>query len=361
MKVFFLTPDISGAGPVWTNLFWAHYNAIASAVPTVCLSTPFRERHPMRTVRAWQNRQERIRYAAELQKTVLDNLDPNGPNLLINWTLSHNDILRARCLEPIWDKFSHKVLAILDTMRSPFIQSDVAGRYDRLTCFCADQTAELQEVIGTKTLWLAPHTDVLKFQNARAHRPIDLLVVGRRWSEIHEPLHFHFNAPERETISLDYVSRTASFSTTAEKEFGLVMGTHARAKISFCFEPSNIPRFQNRSPFTERWAHSWASGCTVVGTAPKGTGTADLQNWKEATFELPDTPAAAIELVEGLLADTEGLRQRRFRNIAEAAAHHDTRHRLRVLLEDLNIPLPDTLTAQLAELSHISETMRAQI
>lgn len=361
MKVFFVTPDISGAGPVWTNLFWAHYNAIASAVPTVCLSTPFIERHPLKLVRTWQHRQERRAYAAEMQKTVLDNLDPDGPNVLINWTLSHSDILRARCLEPVWDRFSHKVLAILDTMRPEFIHSDVFGRYDRLTCFCADLATELQDKIGTKTLYLAPHTDVLTFHSARDHRPIDLLVVGRRWSDIHVPLHFHFNAPERETISLDYISRNGNFSTTAEKEFGLVMGTHARSKISFCFEPSNIPRFRGRSPFTERWAHSWATGCTIVGTAPKGTGTAELQDWEEATFELPDTPEDAIDLVEGLLADTEGMRRRRFRNVAEATARHDTRQRLQVLLNDLGIAPPATLGAQLDELDAISKAMRSRV
>lgn len=361
MKIFILTSPLDGTGPVWMSIFWPHYAAIADSVSTELLAVPEVPGSGLRS------RLDRLKFwkhspfgdGEALRRQVLAGLDPHGPNILIVWALGRRDIERADLLAPIWDRFSHKVLSVVDNIEPEHALDKVVGRYDLITSFCGDLGPAWAAATGTPAIFYPPHTDALGFHTASSYRPVDLFLVGRRDKALHKPVHMHFNAPRSGRLSVDHVSRTLNFSYSAEEDFHLLMAGYGRAKLAFCFEASGNVRFRNRSPLTERWPHAWAAGCTVIGSTPRGAGVAEATDWPEATIDLPAEPEAAIETIEALLSDDEGLTARRFRNAEEALRRHDTRHRLARLLDELVLPRPAGLVAGLERLSEAAEAVRS--
>ena len=358
MKLFILSDELSGNGPVWMNIFWPHYTAYSDSVPTTLMSTPRRQPKEGRLRMRWDDWHERRNHGDRLCDLVRRERDPGGPNVLLVWALNMRDIKRVRLLEPVWDMFDVKVLWVLDTVHPDDTRLELIRRFDLIASICGDIGQDFEAATGIPAIYMPPHTDVLRYGSVDDYRPLDLLVVGRRESEIYSPVHFHFNEHKRRRLSIDLVTRTGNFSGTAEQECQLLMGAYSRTKISFCFEPSGShPRFRGYSPLTERWPHSWASGCTVVGTRPTGLGVAEQMDWPEATIEIPRSPDDAIAVIDALLDDTAALRRRRLRNVAEAARRHDSRHRLHTLLGKLDLPVPEELAVGLTRL----ETMANEL
>lgn len=362
MKLFILSDDFSGDGPVWMNIFWPHYTAYAATVPTVLMSTPYQKPAPGRLGFFLQNRREKQGHSDRLCDIVRAQKDPNGPNILIVWALNIRDIVRSRLLEPVWDQFDHTVLWVLDTINPEYAHLEDLNRFDLIASICGDIGTDFETRTGQPVVYMPPHTDVLQFGTTDAYRPLDLLVIGRREERLYNPIHLHFNRSDTHRLSADLRTRTKNFAAPPKDECQILMSAYARAKIAFCFEASNShPRFRGYSPLTERWAHAWASGCTVVGRKPTGRGADAQMDWPEATLELPDTPEDAISYLETLLEDDAGLKRRRFRNAAEAARRHDTRHRFRLLLETLDLPRPEKLDQGLQDLDRMADGLLEHI
>lgn len=358
MKLFILADDFSGDGPVWMNIFWPHYTAYAASVPTVMMNTPFQPAAQGRLASLLQNRREQRDHGDRLCDIVRQQADPQEPNVLIVWALNIRDIIRSRMLAPVWDMFEHTVLWVLDTINPEYVHHDDLKRFDLVANICGDGAKDFETKTGRTTLYMPPHTDVLQFGTTDAFRPLDLVVVGRREKTLYDPIHLHFNRKGVKRLSADLQTRTKNFSASAEDECQILMSTYARSKIAFCFEPSGAhPRFRGYSPMTERWPHAWASGCTVVGRRPTGTGTTEQMDWPEATLELPDATEDAIPFLEALLEDSEALKKRRFRNVAEAAQRHDTRHRFQHLLNTLDLPIPERLDQGLKQLENMVDSV----
>lgn len=360
MKIFVLSAPLDGSGPVWMNIFWPHYAAIADSVPTALLTARDVSGLPPRKRLDWLKfwKPSPLGDGRDLQARALAEIDPDGPNILLVWALNRSDTERADLLAPVWDRFSHKVLSLVDNVEPEHVIDKVRGRYDLITSFCGDLAPAYEAATGTRTLFFPPHTDALRFHNTDAYRPIDLFVVGRRDKPVHRAAHQRFNVPGSGRLSVDHVSRSRNFSYTAEEDFRLLMAGYGRSKLAFCFEASAIDRFRGRSPLTERWPHAWAAGCTVIGSTPSGTGVAEATGWPEATIDISGDPETAIAEIEALLADEEGLAARRVRNVEEALRRHDTRHRLATLLDALDLPRPPGLVAGLQRLDRAAVAVR---
>jgi hypothetical protein len=358
VRLFVLGPDLSEHQPVWLNIFWPHYSVMAASLPTTFLGWPPDTTPGGRIAGHLRWQRTRRARAPALCRTVRDTLDPAGPNLLIAWALNARHARFARLLDDVWTVFDHTILNVVDTLQPDHLPRRDLERFDLVTSFCGDLADAHAAEAGVEALHVPPHTDVLGFHSARAFRPVDLIVVGRRDKRLHAPLHAYFNAPGRDRIFLDFVTRT-QMQTAAEEEFRLLMATYGRSKAAFCHEPSGMARFRGRSPLTGRWVHAWAAGCTVFGATPTGRGVASLTDWPEATIDLPAEPGEAIARIERILDDAPGLERRRRRNVVEALRRHDTRLRLRDLLGHLGITPPDPLRAGLDALEARARAIEA--
>lgn len=359
MKIFILGPDLWEDQPVWMSIFWPHYHAISECVPTTYLGFPYDQEKRRGLRQALTAGTARRARARDLCRRVEAELSPTGPNILLVWALSSRHVRAARLLEDVWSRFDHRVLSLVDNVEPQHVPAADLEKFDVITSFCGDLAALFETRTGVRTIYLPPHTDVLGFGSAHDFRPIDLIVVGRRHATLHTPLQLYFNAPGRNRLFLDFMTRTQLRHRhgTAEDEFRILMGAYTRSKAAFCFDPAGIDRFIDRSPLTERWVHCWAAGCTVIGSTPTGRGVAQQLDWPEATLDLPTDPESAIEMVEALLADQDGLARRRRRNSIEALRRHDTRHRLRDLLDHFGLPRPERLKQGLDALARRAETL----
>lgn len=351
MNLFLFAPDLTRTGPLWLNMLWPQVHAIAGCYKTVFLRMPSRGRRLRGRIRSrladWQ---EARRSQPELLRRVQQALDPSQPNVLLVWANDAPSMRWSGLLEPVWHLFEATVLVVNDAVQSTDVKADWVARFDRLLFSCADLADEYRANHGVDARHWPAHTDVLGFHGVGDFRPIDMLLVGRRDPARHDPLFRHFNRPGSDRLFLDFVTR-GQMLMSHEEEFRLLMTTYGRSKLGFCYETSTIPRYCGKSPLLARWVHAWAAGCTVLGTRPQGKNTAGLMDWPEATIELPADPGETIALVEAVLSDEAGLRVRRRRNAIEALRRHDTRYRLRDLVDDLDLGLSDTLRAELAALT----------
>lgn len=69
--------------------------------------------------------------------------------------------------------------------------------------------------------------------------------------------------------------------------------------------------------------------------------------WRDAMFDMPESPSEAVTLIEALLDDPAAMAARRRRNRREAVARHDTRLRVAALLDQLGLAYPQALQAAL--------------
>jgi len=121
------------------------------------------------------------------------------------------------------------------------------------------------------------------------------------------------------------------------------------AKISLCFEASDVPRFYQDSPLLYRWLESWLYGCTIVGKRPFGTGVAELMDWENSAVDFP-RDGNAVEFLESLLADQDFLAHNSLRNHCECLMRHDWRYRLRDMLAIASLPVSARLEAEIQAL-----------
>ena len=349
MRLFVFGPDLSIPQWVWMNIFWPHYQALSQCVPTTFLPMPVESYRAGWVRRKIDNFQLQRANTPALLKVVREDFDASGPNILLVYALNSRHADFASMLDGVWDKFDFRILNVVDTLQPNHLASGGFSRFDLILSSCADIAEDFRRETQVTSMYFPPHCDVLAYHSLREIRPLDLILVGRRDAERHAPLHRYFNAPERDRIFLDFVTRTQS-TPLPEVEFELLMATYSRSKAAFCYEPSASDRFIRRSPLTGRWIHAWASGCTVLGKAPLSQSAAEQMDWPEATIDLPEEPGAAIEAVEAVISDLPSLARRRRRNVFEAMSRHDTRLRLGMLLKTLDLPAPETLVDQLDRL-----------
>lgn len=357
MKVFILGDDLSGNGPVWLNIIWPLYNVFAEYIETVYLPIP--PLPPKKTIEMLRRAEEWRSFQShrkELVRTVESALDPDEPNVLLVLASGGRNLEWSQALEPVWHRFAKRAVHINDALQVGAVSESMLDRFDVITSFCKDLADQYAAKSKTPALFWPAHVDTLAFRCTSAFRPIDLIVVGRRFEKLHRPLHLHFNKPGVDRIYLDFVSRT-QVPRPCEEEFRLLMATYSRAAAAFCYEPSYLGRFHGNSPLLARWPHAWAAGCTVFGRRPTGAGTTELMDWHESTIELPDDPATAIQKVENVLADSAGMEARRIRNVQEAIRRHDTRYRIELLLRTLGLKVPEPLSEAIDELGELAKTI----
>lgn len=354
MKWFHLSIDASRPGLIWSGLTWSLQSARSRCVDLLPLVHPGRRDESIgHRLRGWRARRLASKIACD---AVRASLSPGGPNVLEVEVVGCSDLALTSLLDPVWDCFSHRIATVIDTVEPNNFRPSFLQRFDRVYSPCGELAAQYAAHSGVRCSQLQHCSPVLDFYSCGAFRPIDMIVVGRRRWSFHTPIHKYYNSPGSNRLFLDFVTRTQK-ALLPEAEWRLLMSTYAKSKIAFCFEPSDIPRFKNRSALTARWLQAWAAGCTVVGTRPTGPGVAELIDWPESTIEIPANPAEWIPFLEEILNDAEGLERRRNRNVVEALRRCDTRIRFADLLADLGLSPTEAHRRELARLAETIATL----
>lgn len=363
MKIHFLSRSLKDDGHVSRNNSAGHLQACSSVADVSELSIPWHTVAPMPGVIA------KVRAAREiplLGEALIDQIKAEtsspGPHVLLHTIMSPWDLRVARRLTPVWDRFDHRVANVIENVDSSKHAIRFLSHYDIVTCFCDDLREAIERDFDVATLHWPSHTDVLGHASVGDRRPIDLLEVGRRDLDRYRRMEAFFRASPDRPFQLDFSTRpNPRDPAPAAIEFERLMNTYARAHLALCESPANIARFKGRGPLTARWVHAWTSGCTVIGRRPHGRGVDRLVDWPESTLELPGNPDDQIPFILEALADRDGLKRRRHRNVIEALRRHDTRHRLASLFDRLGLTRPDRLSSKLASIESKAAEIEATL
>jgi hypothetical protein len=131
-----------------------------------------------------------------------------------------------------------------------------------------------------------------------------------------------------------------------------------RSRISLAFHLLVEPQGDRpRSMMvTSRWLESLLSGCIVVGRRPVSRMADDMLFWPEATIELSQDPQTASDELVALLARNDELEQQRRTNIFQTLSFHDWRYRIGALCGMMELPPPDKLREDVAQLQDLCAT-----
>ena len=359
MKIHFLSRSLHDDGHVSRNNSAGHLQAFSTVAEVSELPIPSKVVDRVGGVGA---KLRALRQMPEVGRSLIDRIRMEtgspGPHILIHTVHSPWDLRASSRLDPVWDRFDHRIANVIDNVDLETRVSQSVTRYDLVTCFCDDLRRELEGRFAVPTLHWPAHTDVLGHVSVGDRRPIDLLEVGRRDRSRHERFDAFCRSSADRPFMLDFTTRpNSNFPAPAAIEFQRLMSTYARARLAFCETPATNVRFKGRAPLTGRWIHAWTAGCTVIGTRPRGGGVEALTDWPESTLELPENIDDQIPFILDVLDDEEGLRRRRHRNATEALRRHDTRHRLAALLDHLDLPNPDRLDSMLDSIESKAESI----
>jgi hypothetical protein len=278
-----------------------------------------------------------------------------GPNILLVIGLTPRFLLSMHGLGSLVEQFDLRIGYLLDGFSTTEFDRTVIPLLDHLFVITSEMAGEITNHLGISSSFLPLATDVLGLGSNRASRFIDIVGCGRIDPVVHQHLVTHYSQPKAHRVYFHSTFKEPYVHNLAEHTL-LLSKLLSCSRISLCFEPSYVPRFQGYSPMVYRWFEGWASGCTIVGRKPWGKGTAQLMDWENSTYELPDDPNNWIPFFEQLLDDKTTLLKNSQRNYRESLLRHDWRYRIRDIFHTLELPIPEKLHQEIARLTEKAET-----
>jgi len=145
-------------------------------------------------------------------------------------------------------------------------------------------------------------------------------------------------------------------------ERGMLFKLLQRTRISLAFHLYVEPQGDRpRSMMvTSRWLESLLSGCIVAGRRPVSRMADEMLFWPQATIELSQDPNTASDELVNLLSRNETLAQQRRSNIFNTLSHHDWRYRIAALCGIFNLPVPQSLQDDIAQLQALCASFAAE-
>jgi hypothetical protein len=272
----------------------------------------------------------------------------SGINVLLVVGLESKFLLSMHALGSLLERFDVRIGYLLDGFNANHLNPAAISYLDYLFTISQDMADSVRNIHGIDAMYLPLAANTLGVELNRQHRWIDVLSYGRRNEAIHRQLNQRFGRAESDRFYL-----YSTFSKPDLLDRGEHMMLHSRllnhAKISLCFEASDVPRFYQDSPLLYRWLEGWLYGCTIVGKRPFGTGVAELMDWENSAIDFP-RDGNAVEFLESLLADQDFLAHNSLRNHCECLMRHDWRYRLRDMLAIASLPVPARLEAEIQAL-----------
>lgn len=182
----------------------------------------------------------------------------------------------------------------------------------------------------------------------RVHRPTANLLIDR------------MNRPGSPDIfTLNTASGVAPPLPDPERYRALFWQNMRQARLSLAYDQfyaNNMGRAEY-SYIGPRWLEALAAGAVVIGKAPQSEDRRILLDWEDATIDLSDDAALAVDEIYDLLADPARLQAASRANLVQMHRRHDWRHRIAGLLDDLGLARPAKLDAQLEALSRRADAL----
>ncbi|HEY6477968.1 MAG TPA: glycosyltransferase [Polyangia bacterium] len=280
------------------------------------------------------------------------------PEMLLVIGISAFDMEVVRAIPEWRQRFDLVMGYIIDCWWGPESFPDVLPKFDRFFIGIPDELDQWNKDVGVPTTLIPFGVDALTEGSDRSERPIDLLSYGRLPDQFRRAFSRRFARPDSRFLYLPMVPRAVEQYPLKSYEdrndhpdSALLFQMLRKSKTSICFDT----KYPGMRPFpysivTFRWYDAIATGTAVVGKRPTTAEAGRLLNWPDATIEIDDDPALAIEQLEALFGDEARLGRIYLRNHYEALRQHDWRLRVAEMYRVAGVSLPPGLVRQLEEL-----------
>jgi hypothetical protein len=258
------------------------------------------------------------------------------------------DLSVIRAIPELRKRFSKVVAFLIDGY---FLEGypGCTSEYDQIFVTNMVGQNHIEANYGTKCSIVRQGFDCLKWSNTSADRSIDILGFGRLPPTYHQALIERHHSQISPYLYLHSPLGNIS-GPTVVKERAMLYKVLQRSKIALAFHmliepPPNRPVAMF---LTNRWFETLGTGCVVVGKRPTGEMADEILSWKDATFELPDSPEDACDYIAELIEDRDKLAATRELNVQNMRTKHDWRFRIEQMLETLGVPVSQSLIDDIA-------------
>lgn len=250
-------------------------------------------------------------------------------DLLIVIARSSLDLALIRALGDYRYRFGKIVAWVAD---SYFYEgySNVVRDYDLLAVTAHEDVDFLRSKYGVEATCVYHGIDCYKVvPRNNVPRSIDLIGFGRLPISYLKAMKARFHDVKNPYLFLHSpIGSTAGPDIAIER--GMLFKLLQRAKVSlafhlFCEPEGSRPRSMM---LTSRWLESLAAGCLVVGKRPISRMADEMLFWDNATLELSDDAAVAVEEVEEILRNFSNFVEMRREAVMNVIARHDWRYRI---------------------------------
>ncbi|HEY9907968.1 MAG TPA: glycosyltransferase [Thermosynechococcaceae cyanobacterium] len=282
---------------------------------------------------------------------------PKEPNVLLMVALCGANLSLLSSI-PQWRQQFDVVAAYVFDAWSPEIYPKLTGQLDRLFVPMPEIIDLLRRQLKVPVSLLPFGADALGQGSGRCDRPIDLMSYGRIPKADHTAFLSAFNHPNSDRLYYRSTPRQGEFfprdlyaQRRDSEDTALLYHLLRKSKLTLAYDTLQPGMRQFPHSFvTLRWFQGGAAGCAIVGKRPTTPLADELLDWEEATIELPDDPQHSVDCIQDLLQDTRRLEAIHQRNYLQNLRRHDWRLRIRDLLMELQVPLPEPLVEQIAAL-----------
>jgi Glycosyl transferases group 1 len=268
---------------------------------------------------------------------------PPGADILFVVARAPIDLSVIRAIPDLKKRFSRVVAFLIDGY---FLEGypSCTSEYDQIFVTNMIGKKHVEDNYGVKCSIVRQGFDCLRWSSVSADRSIDILGFGRLPPSYHQALiRRHHNEVSPYLYLHSPLGNTSG--STVVKERAMLYKVLQRSKIALAFHmliepPPNRPVAMF---LTNRWFETLGAGCVVVGKRPTGEMADEILSWKDATFELPDSPEDACDYIAELIEDRDKLAATRELNVQNMRNKHDWRFRIEQMLEALGVTVGQSL------------------
>jgi len=283
---------------------------------------------------------------------------------------SHAHQLFALSCIPDWRKRCRKAACFIAEAWDDLLPGyllELLAEFDHVFVNSRHVVEKMSQMIGRPVSYLPQGVDTLRFcpfpdLPARA---IDVCNIGRRSQVTHERL---LEAAGQGRIFYYYdtikpAAKQVTFRVSNGAEHRFLLANLLKRSRYFIANRAraNEPEFtRGRDEIAGRFYEGVAAGAVVVGAPPDTDDFRRRFDWPDAVIPMPfDAPDMVARLAE-LDRDPARLERIRTENVANALLKHDWIHRLKAILDTVEVSPPQGVLAREERLRNLAEQVRRE-
>lgn len=283
-------------------------------------------------------------------------LATSGGDVLMVVAHGPNDLAMIEAIPQVRKKYT-KIHGFITDSYFHLAYRRATAHYDSIAVTAHEDVKYPAERFGIAVSQLYQGVDALRWAPPLQYpRDIDIIGYGRTPRSYHNAFADHFHDAACQPL---YLHSPLGHVTGNEvrRERAMLFKLLHRTRVSLAFhlyvEPEgNRPRSMM---VTSRWLESLLAGCIVAGKRPVSRMADEMLFWNDATVELTDEPAQAVQELMHILEHNDDLQDQRRSNTRHVIEHHDWRYRIEAMCKQFRWPVPPALTQDIQRLHALAK------